>query len=138
MKKLIPFLMLGMLILTACVAVPPAEPTQGFLAPVANGLVAMPDELNVLVVSLITAGLTWVLFQAGLALNLDLTGYLTPLLAVVSPIIITLIENGLGTIPPAFDNIVLTVIHLGILLLGSLGGMLMIRRKARATLIGEG
>jgi hypothetical protein len=138
MKKILFLLVVTTMALAACIAVPAVEPTQGFLAPVANGLVAIPPELNDAIGFGVTALLTWVLVQAGLAMNLDLTGYLTPLVAVLSPIIVTLAENALGTIPPAFDNIVLTLIHLGILILGSLGVLTFVRKQARSTVIGEG
>jgi hypothetical protein len=119
---------LFVLALSACgVAVPPAQPVNGFAA----SLVAMPPEGSQLIVVLVTAGVTWLLLQLSTALKIDLGGYVQQIVAIVSPILITLAESALGMIPPAFDNIVLTVIHLLVLIAGSLG-VVLVANKTKA------
>lgn len=118
------------LVLSACVAVPNAAP-KGAMA---QGLVAMPDELRLLILSLVTAAVTWLLLQAGIALKIDMSGYVTPIVAIVTPILVTLVENVLGTIPSAWDNIVLAVIHVVVLLIGSLGSTLLFKRTQERAL----
>lgn len=89
--------------------------------PPAQGLAQLPDEGRNLVMILVTAAVTWALLQLSLAVGLDLSGYAAPIAAVLSPILVTIIESYLNLIPPIYDNIVLTIIHLLVLLLGSIG-----------------
>src|SRR3990172_10516071 len=117
MKKVFGLLMLLSFILSAC-------------APAVQGLVALPDEARLLVLSLFTAGVTWVLLWLSMRFGVDLAGYANAIAAALAPVIITLIELGLKAIPPAFDNIVLTIIHLLVLLIGSLGAFFLFKRKA--------
>jgi|SRR3972149_684306 len=100
-------------------------------------LVALPDEARLLVLSLITAGLTWVLLVLSAKLGIDLSGYAQPIAAVLAPIVITVVESYLQLIPPVFDDVVLAVIHLLVLLLGSLGSFVvysLVRRPKAFTL----
>lgn len=106
--KLLFLLVLIAVFLTAC-------------APAVQGLVGLPDDARNLVLVLVTAGLTWVLIQLSNLIKLDLSGYAPPLAAVLAPIIITVIENYLGLIPPIFDDLVLAVIHFLVLLIGGIG-----------------
>ena len=117
MKKVFVLLMLLSFILSAC-------------APAVQGLVALPDEARLLVLSLFTAGVTWVLLWLSMRFGVDLAGYANAIAAALAPVIITLIELWLKTIPPAFDNIVLTIIHLLVLLIGSLGAFFLFKRQA--------
>lgn len=122
MKKLL--LILAVLFLAGCVAVPAVAPQSAF----GQGLIGLPDEARLLILSLLTAGVTWLLLQLSVVLKIDLAGYVQPIVAILAPIIVTFLENLLATIPPAFDNIVLTLIHLAVLLLGSLGGFVLFKR----------
>lgn len=115
--KFVITLALSLVVLSACVTTPALAPRPG----IAATLVAMPAEGSLLIVALITAGVTWLLLQLSTALKLDLSGYTAPIVSIISPILITLLESYLGMIPPAFDNIVLTLIHLAVLIAASLG-----------------
>lgn len=90
--------------------------------------VSLPDEAKLLILSLITAGVTWLLLQLGALLKVDLSGYIQPIAAALAPIVVTVIENYLKLIPPAFDDVVLTIIHLLVLLLGSIGAWMLFKR----------
>ena len=105
------------LLLTAC-------------APAVQGLNQLPDEGSLLVLMLITAGVTWVLLKLSEVFNIDLSGWANAVAAALAPIFITLIEAGLQLIPPIFDNLVLSIIHLIVLLVGSLGTFFLFKRKA--------
>lgn len=120
---LVAFLLVG--VLSACAA--PATLTQT--------LVGVPTELQNLISALLTAALTWLLIQAGLALKIDLTGYVAPLLAIISPIVITLLTGWLGLIPTVYDDLVLAIIHVIVIGIGSLGTLLLFKRKTKATLL---
>ena len=113
-KLLFLFVLLAVL-LTAC-------------APAVQGLVGLPDEGRLLVLTLVTAGLTFVLLWLGGLLKIDFGGFVQPLAAVLSPIVITIIEHYLAMIEPIYDNLVLTVIHIIVLLLGSIGSVILFRR----------
>ena len=103
-------------------------------APTAQGLVELPDEGRLLALTLVTSGLTFVLLWLGGLLKIDFGGFIQPLAAVLSPLIITVIENYLAMIPPIYDNLVLSVIHIIVLLLGSVGSVVLFRRvKTRDT-----
>lgn len=95
-----------------------------------QGLIALPDEARLLILSLITAGVMWVLLWLSARFGVDLSGWANAVAAALAPIIITVIESWLQLIPPAFDNIVLTIIHLLVLLIGSLGAFFLFKRKA--------
>jgi hypothetical protein len=90
----------------------------------------LPDEGRILVLSLVTAGVTWLLLKASDAFNVDLSGHANAVAVALAPIVITLIEAGLRLIPPVFDNIVLTIIHLLVLLVGSIGAFFLFKRQA--------
>lgn len=119
MKKIFVLLVLFAFLLTAC------GPDK------VAGLASLPDDAKELIAVLITAGLTWVLLQLAAALKIDLSGYAAPLAAVIAPIVITLLESYLALIPPVFDDIVLSVIHFLVLLLGSIGGFVLFKRVKR-------
>lgn len=119
MKKIIPFLILFSFVLFACVTEPAAAP-QGALA---QGLVSLPDDASVLILSLVTAGLAWLLVKVNMG------AYTQALAAVIAPMIVTAIETFLGTIPPVFDNLVLSLLHLLVLFVsGSVGAFLLFKR----------
>jgi hypothetical protein len=107
----------ALFVLAACVAVPAVRPINRL----AQSLVALPPEGSLLITALVTAAVTWLLLKAAELLKMDLSGYVGPIVAIVAPILITAIESVLGMIPPAFDNIALTVIHLIVLIVASLG-----------------
>lgn len=113
--------------LVGCVALPAVAPTN----PLAVYLVSLPDEARVLIETLVTAAVTWLLLQLSTAIGLDLSGYIQPFVAVISPFLITLLEYLLGMIPATYDSLVLAVIHLVVLLVSSLG-VYGIFAKARA------
>lgn len=119
--KLFVVLVVFSLILAAC------APAAQFMGP-------LPEEAQLLILSLITAGMTWVLLQLSAVFKIDLSGYANMIAAVLAPIIVTLIESWLQLIPPVFDNIVLTVIHLIVLLAGSLGVIWVAQRKPAPSL----
>jgi len=121
--KRILFVLLSMLILAACAA--PATLTQT--------LTQVPTELQTLIATLLTAGLTWLVLQIK---GIDLSGYVPAIVAAISPILITLIQGWLGLIPPVYDELVLAIIHVIVVGLGSLGALLLAKRKTKATLIG--
>jgi hypothetical protein len=84
-------------------------------------LVALPDEGKILIMTLLSAGLTWLLLQVGKRIPVDLSGYGPALAAAIAPIITVVIEYFLQMIPATYDSIVLTVIHLIVVAVGSLG-----------------
>ena len=116
MKKFLSLFVL-VIVLTAC-------------SPVAQGLMELPDEGRLLVLMLITAGVTWLLLKLSEVFKIDLSGYANAIAAAIAPILITLIEAGLRLIPPIFDNLVLSIIHLIVLLVGSIGAFFLFKRKA--------
>lgn len=99
-------------------------------APGVAGLAQLPDEGRNLVFILLSAGLTWLLLKLSEATGVDLGGYANAVATALAPIIITLIESALNLIDPVFDNIVLTIIHLIVLLVGSIGAFFLFKRKA--------
>ena len=94
-----------------------------------QNFVPLPDEAKILILSLLTAGVTWLLLQLSALTKVDLSGWANAVAAALAPIIVTLIEAGLKLIPPIFDNIVLSIIHMIVLLVGSLGAFWLIKRK---------
>lgn len=114
------FLMAMIMLLTAC------APAAGAVAP----LLELPDEGRILVLSLVAAGVTWVLLKLSEVFKIDLSGWANAVAAALAPILITIIESGLQLIPPIFDNLVLSIIHLLVLLVGSLGTFFLVKRKA--------
>ena len=120
MKRFFRFLFVSifvMVLLSAC-------------SPVAQGLIGLPDEGRLLVLILVTAGVTWLLLKASIVFKIDLSGYANAVAVALAPIIITVIEVGLKLIPSAFDNVVLTIIHLLVLLVGSIGTFFLFKRQA--------
>lgn len=98
-------------------------------APAVQGLAQLPDEGRNLVFILLSAALTWLLLKLSELTGIDLNGYAPAVATALAPVVITIIESGLQLIPPIFDNVVLTVIHLIVLLVGSLGTFFLVRRK---------
>ena len=119
MKKFTLLFVLAFL-LTAC------APAAGAVAP----LLQLPDEGRLLVLSLVTAGVTFALLKLSDVFKIDLSGWSNAVAAALAPILITLIESGLQLIPPIFDNLVLSIIHLLVLLVGSLGAFFLAKRRA--------
>jgi len=113
------FVLIGMLFLAAC------APTaiQSLVGP-------LPEEAQTLIFILLTAAVTWVLLKLSEVFKIDLSGYANAIAVALAPIIVAIIEDWLALIPPAFDNIVLTVIHLIVLLVGSIGTFFLLQRKA--------
>lgn len=93
-------------------------------------LAQLPDEGRNLVFILLSAGITWLLLKLSERTGVDLGGYANAIATALAPIIVTLIESALNLIDPIFDNIVLTIIHLIVLLVGSIGTFFLFRRKA--------
>ena len=126
MKRISMLVFVVAFVLVGCVAGPAVAPTNGL----AQNLVALPEEGRILVLSLVTAAVTWLLLQIAAVLKLDLSGYVQPIVAIISPILVTIIESFLQTIPPAMDNITLTIIHLIVLFVGSLGSFMIFKRAS--------
>jgi len=97
-------------------------------------LVSLPDEGRVLVLSLVTAGVTWVLLKLSAVFKLDLSGWANAIAAALAPILVALIESYLSLIPPIFDDLVIAVIHILVLLAGSLGVIWVAQRKPAPSL----
>lgn len=93
------------------------------------GLQQLPEEGVNLVFILVTAGVTWLLLQLFSVTGWDLRGYSGAIAAALSPALVTWLESYLQLIDPAFDNLVLTVIHFLVLLVGSLGTFWLFQRK---------
>lgn len=113
------FVLIGIFLLAAC------APTavQSLVGP-------LPDEAQNLIFILVTAGVTWVLLKLSEVFKIDLSGYTNAIAVALAPIIVAVIERWLAVIPPVFDNIVLTIIHLIVLLVGSIGTFFLLQRKA--------
>lgn len=99
-------------------------------SPVAQGLMELPDEGRNLIMMIITAGATWVLLKLSEVFHVELSGWANAIAAALAPIFVTIIESRLQLIPPVFDNLVLSIIHLLVLLVGSLGVFFLAKRKA--------
>jgi len=112
-------ILLGLVVLTACA---PAF-VQSLVGP-------LPDEAQNLIFILLTAAVTWALLKLSVFFKVDLSGYANAVAVALAPIIVAMIERWLAVIPPAFDNIVLTIIHLIVLLVGSIGTFFLLQRKA--------
>ncbi len=124
MKKILWILLV--LVLAGCVAVPVVNPPTAL----GQSLVALPEEGTLLIWALLTSLLTFLLLKINM-------GQLTqPIVAIVAPLIITFVESFLQTIPPIFDNLVLSIIHVVVLALTSYGTYILVRRaKAPKTLL---
>jgi hypothetical protein len=101
---------------------------------ITDTLLALPDEGRLLILSLVTAGVTWILLKLSEVFKIDLSGYANLIATALAPIIVTIVEGYLQMIPPALDNVVLTLIHLAVLLLGSLGLFWVAKRKPAPSL----
>jgi len=121
------FVFVFALLLVGCVAVPAVAPQSAL----GQGLIGLPDDAKVLVLSLLTAGIAYLLNRVNMG------QYTQALAAVIAPIIITAIEAGLQTIPSIFDNLILSLIHLIVLFLaGSIGTLVFVKRaKTPKTLL---
>lgn len=122
MKRLMLFVLLLVVVtLTACVAIPSVNPPTAL----GQALVALPEEATLLISALLTSVLTFLLLKVNM-------GALTqPIVAVIAPMIITFFESLLQTIPPVFDNLVLSIIHVIVLAITSYGTyVLAMRAKA--------
>lgn len=96
--------------------------------------VTLPDEAKLLILSLVTGVVTFVLLKLSEVFKIDLSGWANTIAAVLAPVIITIIEAYLQLIPPIFDNLVLSIIHLIVLLLSSLGVFWLVQRKPAPSL----
>lgn len=99
-----------------------------------QNFVPLPDEAKVLILSLLTAGVTWLLLKLSALTGVQLSGWANAVAAALAPIVVTLFEAGLKLIPPIFDNIVLSVIHMIVLLIASLGAFWLFQRKRAPSL----
>jgi hypothetical protein len=115
MKKIVILFLLTFL-LTACAAQ-------------VAGLQQLPDEGVNLVFMLVTFVVAFLLLKLSEATGFDFKGYAGAIVAVVAPILVGYIESYLRLIPPMWDDIVLTVIHLIVLAVGSLGMFWVYHRK---------
>lgn len=95
----------------------------------AQGLQNLPEEGSLLIFTLVTAGVTWLLLKLSEVTGFDFKGYANSIAMVLAPILVALVESWLQVIPPVFDNVVLTVIHLIVLLAGSVGAFFIFKRK---------
>lgn len=86
-----------------------------------QSFVGLPDELKIILLGLITSLVALALKAIGDALKIDLSGYVEQVATALAAVLVTLIESYLAMIPPAFDNIVATALHLIVLILGALG-----------------
>jgi hypothetical protein len=99
-------------------------------SPAVAGLQQLPEEGRLLVFTLLSAALTWLFLKASIFFNIDINGYANAVAAALAPIVIALIESWLQLIAPIFDNIVLSIIHLVVLLVGSIGTFFLFKRQA--------
>ena len=89
----------------------------------AQTLVALPQDAQMLILMLLTAGIAWVLTK------INMGQYTQALAAAIAPIIIAALEMGLGMIPAVYDDIVLAVLHWLVLLIsGSVGALVFFKR----------
>lgn len=117
MKKIF-WILLTVFVLVGCVAVPAVNPPTAL----GQSLVALPEEATLLIWSLLTALLTFLLLKINM-------GQLTqPIVAIIAPLIITFVESFLQTIPSVFDNLILSIIHVIVLALTSLGTYMLFKR----------
>ncbi|HZM24548.1 MAG TPA: hypothetical protein VFC02_22565 [Anaerolineales bacterium] len=100
-------------------------PMQQAVAP----LQELPSDGRTLVLIVVTAGVTWLLLKLSELAKVDLSGHSGAVAAALAPVLITIIEHFLQLIPPVFDNVVLSIIHLVVLLVGSLGTWFLVKRQ---------
>lgn len=111
MKRLFLLTLFVLVLATACVAVPVTNPPTLL----GQTLVALPEEATLLIFTSLTAILSFLL------LKLNMGALTQPIVAVIAPMIITFIERQLQVIPPVFDNLVLSIIHVIVLAITSYG-----------------
>lgn len=99
-----------------------------FVPAAPRGLVGMPEEGSQLILWAVTAVVAWALLQISTGFGVDLSGYVQPIVAIIAPVLVTIAERYLGMIPPVFDNLVLSLIHLLALAIGSVGTLIAYRR----------
>lgn len=107
---------------------------RGNSTPSVMGLAQLPDEGRLLILSLVTSAVTFALLQLSEVLKVDLSGYANVIAAALAPVLVTLFESYLQLIPPVFDDIVLSIIHIIVLLAGSLGVFWVIKRSPAPSL----
>ena len=83
--------------------------------------VPLPNELKLIILIFLTGVTTRVLVVLSANLGIDLTQYTDQIAAALAGVVIVLVESYLMLIPPAFDEIMVTVWHLVVLILGALG-----------------
>lgn len=128
MSKIILFVLLALL-LVGCVA----EPAPPANTAIAQTVTQLPEDAGTLIFALVTAVVAW------LGSKLNLGQYTQPLVAVIAPALITLLENFLGTIPTVWDNAVLTILHYIVLFVaGSIGLLVTAKRIKQPTTLLEG
>ena len=93
--------------------------------------VPLPVELKVIILILLTGIVAQVLAVLSATFGINLTQYRDQVAAALAGVVIVFIESYLALIPPAFDEIMVTVWHLVVLILGALG-VVKILREHRA------
>lgn len=96
--------------------------------------VSLPDDAKALILQGVTAAVLWVLLLLGGWFKIELGGYANAIAAALAPVVVVVIESYLQLIPPVFDNVVASVIHLIVLLVGSLGAVWLVQRKPAPSL----
>ena len=119
MKKTV-FLLLPVLLLTAC--------SGASSNAVAATLVQMPDDARLLILGLVTSGLTALFAFAFNKWGLDLRGFTTELAAVLAGILVAVFEFILGLLSFIPDAILLNIIHLIVLVVSGYGVALVLNR----------
>lgn len=97
----------------------------------ANTLVGVPEEFSGFIVGLIAVGVAWLLQAVLEATGWDFSGYKDQIVAVVSGIVLTLIESWLALIPSIYDEAVLVVLHLIVVVFGLLGFFYVMKRHTK-------
>lgn len=110
-------------ILLALFVVPTVPAVQGIAQQgIAQGLTTLPDDFKLLILNLVSAGVGWLLLKVNLG---DFTQLLA---AVLAPMIVTILERLTGGIPPIYDNLVLSILHIIVVSIGTIGLLIIARR----------
>lgn len=113
--KRIALILLATIIVTAC-------------SPAIQGFVGMPTELKAIILIAVTAIIAR-LFEviADRFPQIDLRQYTTQVAVALAGIVVVIAEHLLGLIPPQYDTIVETLLHLLVLILGGAGTILIMK-----------
>jgi len=83
--------------------------------------VALPSEGQLLIAALISAAVTWLAVQAGKLAGFDFTSLIAPIVALIVPALVTLVQSGLGMIPDMWAEPINAFVHFLVVLAASLG-----------------